>query len=213
MIIAFVNRKGGCGKSTACVHFAYWCSTTKKKRKVLAVDCDEQASSAAWIQSMEGNKIATLTMTDTNDIIDKIPHLDESHDIVVVDSPAAAQEITRAILLVCDLAVIPVQPSGIDLHSTAETVRLVSQAQKVRGGSPMAAAFLSRAIKGTRLKNEAIAFLKEYPNILFLKSVIHQRVVVADTFGQDCTVWDFSNASDTQAEYQQLFAEMWRLAK
>jgi chromosome partitioning protein len=210
MIIAFINQKGGCGKSTTAVHFAYWLTTAKRKKKVVLVDCDEQQSSLAWMQSLDV-KIPSYSFADTNKIIEEIPELDNCNDYVVVDGPASAQEITRAILLISDLAILPVQPSGLDLHSTAETIRLISQAQKVRGEQLIAAAFISKAQKKTRLKDEAIAFLEQAPNLTLLKTVIHQRVVVADSFGQDATIWDLPKSSDSQDEYKSLFSEIWKL--
>ena len=62
----------------------------------------------------------------------------------------------RAILFRADLAVIPCQPSGVDLRSAADAVKLVKQALSVRNGPPEALVFLSRAVKGTKLKDEAI---------------------------------------------------------
>ena len=76
-----------------------------------------------------------------------------------------------------DLAVTPVQPSGIDVQSAADAVRLIKQAQSVRQGPPQAVMFLSRAVKGTKLKTEARELLgklaltiKLYSNRSFTKN-------------------------------------------
>jgi chromosome partitioning protein len=58
-----------------------------------------------------------------------------------------------------DLAVVPVQPSGIDVQSAADGVRLIKQAMEVRQGPPQAVMFLSRAVKGTKLNIEAMELL------------------------------------------------------
>lgn len=213
MIVSFTNQKGGVGKSTTAVHFAYWLKTKKRNISVTLVDSDEQQSAVTWLKAMEGVDIPVSTLLTTNEIIERLPNLADEFDVVVVDAPASAQEVARAVLLVADLAVIPIQPSAIDIHSSTETFRLVAQAQKVRGGQPNAAAFISRAIKGTKLKNEAIAFLKVTPGITPLKHIIHQRVGVADTFGQYATVWDLPGTKDSQEEYEKLFVEIWRLMK
>jgi chromosome partitioning protein len=56
-------------------------------------------------------------------------------------------------------------------------MRLVKQAQSVRGGLPKAVMFLSRAVKGTKLKDEAIALLGKNPEAILLDTVIHQKGV------------------------------------
>ncbi|MHC5614248.1 MAG: P-loop NTPase family protein [Nostoc sp.] len=72
---------------------------------------------------------------------------------------AGLSEPSRAILFRADLAVVPCQPTGLDLQSASDAVRLIRQAQSVRGGAPQAAIFISRAVKGTKLLGEAIALL------------------------------------------------------
>jgi chromosome partitioning protein len=51
------------------------------------------------------------------------------------------------------------QPSGIDVQSAADAVKLIKQAQSVRQGPPQAVMFLGRAVKGTKLKTEAMELL------------------------------------------------------
>jgi chromosome partitioning protein len=105
---------------------------------------------------------------------------------------------------------IPVQPTGVDLRSASDAMRLVKQAQSVRGGLPKAVMFLSRAVKGTKLKDEAIALLNKNPGAILLDTVIHQKQAIADTSGQSATVWDLPGkpASESAAEYEKLFSEM-----
>src|SRR4028119_164278 len=56
-------------------------------------------------------------------------------------------------------AVVPIQPSGIDVQSAAHAVRLIKQPQSVRQCPPQALIFLSRAPKETKLKTEAMELL------------------------------------------------------
>jgi chromosome partitioning protein len=94
-----------------------------------------------------------------DDLLDQLTDLAATVDYLVVDGPAGLSEATRAILMRADLAVVPVQPSGIDVQSAADAVRLIKQAQSVRQGPPQAVMFLSRAVKGTKLKAEAMELL------------------------------------------------------
>lgn len=206
-IVSFVNQKGGCSKSTTSVHFAYWL-TVKKKARVLLVDADAQRSSSIWMKSME-LEIPFEVVQSPDELLDELPKLAEKCEFLVVDGPAGLSESTRAILFRADLAIVPCQPSGVDLRSAADAVKLIRQAQSVRNGPPDAALFIARAVKGTRLKEEAIAVL-EKSGMPILKTVVHQRQLIADMFGQRATVWDMSGkaATDSQKEYQGLFKEV-----
>jgi chromosome partitioning protein len=207
-IIALINQKGGCGKSTTAVHFTYWLAT-KKKKKVLLVDADAQQSSSLWLSGME-LQIPYKVVQTPDDLLEQIPELAGSCDELIVDGPASLAEATRAILFRADLAIVPVQPTGVDLRSASDAVRLVKQAQSVRGGPPAAAVFLSRAVKGTKLKDEAIALLSKTPEVTLLKTVIHQKQAIADTSGQSATVWDLPSrpATESAREYERLFKEI-----
>jgi chromosome partitioning protein len=212
-IIGFINQKGGCGKSTATVHFVYWFSAIKKK-KVLLVDADAQKSSSQWLEGMDIS-IPYLVLNSPDDLLEQLPILATEYDYLIVDGPASLSEETRAILFRADLAVIPVQPTGVDLRSANDAIRLVRQAQSVRGGIPASAIFVSRAVKNTNLKKEAIALLSKMEDTTLIKTVIHQKQVIADTSGQNATVWELSgqSAGDSAKEYERLFKEIIKMLK
>jgi chromosome partitioning protein len=210
-VISFVNQKGGVSKSTTSIHFTYW--LLKQGKRVLLVDADAQQSSSQWVKGIEAVEVVCEVLSTPDELLEKIPILAEQCDYLVVDGPASLSEATRAILFRTDLAIIPVQPSGVDLRSSADTMRLVAQAQSVRGGQPQAALFLSRAVKGTRLKEEAIVLLEKNPGAVLLETTIHQKQAIADSSGQSATVWDMAGkpAADSAEEYDLLFKEILNL--
>jgi chromosome partitioning protein len=205
-VIAFINQKGGCAKSTTAVHFAYWLS--REQFKVMLVDADAQRSGSIWLESLE-DPVPHTVLQAPKQLLEQIPQLAKQYDWVVVDGPAGLSEATKAIVLRTDFAVIPCQPSGIDLRSAADAVQLIRQAQNLRNGSPEAAVFLSRAVRGTRLKDEAITSLSKL-GIPVLDTVVHQRQAVADTFGQSATVWEIlgTAAAEAAEEFDLLFEEI-----
>lgn len=206
-IVAFSNQKGGVGKSSAAVHFAYWLAVRQKKT-VQLIDSDPQKSSSYWLGAMDAGIKATI-LASPDDLLEQIPALASECDYLIVDGAAGLAEPTRAVLFRADLAVIPCQPTGLDLHSASDAVRLVKQAQSVRFGLPKAALFLSRAIKNTKLKSEAIELLRKLPEVTALKTIIHQRQAVADSFGQGATVWNLGKSgADAAKEYESLFKEI-----
>lgn len=210
-IISLVNQKGGVSKSTTAIHLVYWLQF-KEKHKVLLIDADSQRSSSQWLEGADFDTDYQV-LSEADDILEQVPDLADDYDYVVIDGSASLAETSRAILFVSDLALIPVQASGVDLRSATQSLRIVKQAQKVRGGLPQACVFLSRAVKGTTLKQEAIEYLQELGEtkvVQPLKSVIHQKQVIADTSGQNATVFNLSGRSATESsrEYQNLFTEV-----
>ncbi len=205
-VIAFINQKGGCAKSTTAVHFAYW--LYHKQRNVLLIDADAQRSSSIWLESLQDPLPWKVAQT-SDQLLALIPALATQYELLVIDGPAGLSEATKTILLQTDLAVIPCQPTGVDLRSAADAIRLIQQVQLIRAGVPKAAVFLSRAVKGTRLKDEARDQLNSL-GVPILKTVIHQRQAVADTFGQAATVWELLGKASLEAaeEFEALFAEI-----
>lgn len=205
-VIALVNQKGGCAKSTTAVHLAYW--LFHQQRNVMLVDADAQRSSSIWLESLE-DPIACEVAQTSEALLEQIPKLTKQYDDLVVDGPAGLSDATKAIMLRADLALIPCQPTGVDVRSAADAIRLIRQVQATRDGAPQAAVFLARAVKGTRLKDEAIGHLDSL-NVPILQTVIHQRQSVADTFGQAATVWELLGKASVEAaeEFEQLFREV-----
>jgi chromosome partitioning protein len=204
MLIGILNRKGGCGKSTTAVHLAYWLA--QRKQSVMVIDSDGQTSSSQWLTKLN---LPSLVINDPDDLFDQIALYSGQYSAVIVDSPAVLGETAKAVLLSVDLALVPVQPSNLDLLATKDIVRLVNQAQKIRKGTPKAAMFLSRAAKGTVLLREAQEVLSQTEGLTLLKQVIYQRQVIADAPGQSATVFNMSGDAASQAarDYEQLFEE------
>ena len=205
-IVVVVNQKGGAGKSTVSVHLARWLH--KHNQAVAVVDADAQQSSSKWLSRLELS-IPCQVVQSPDELLDELPKLSEAYTWVIVDGPAALSETTRATILSADLAIIPCQPTGVDLESASDTVRLVQQAQRIRRGEPRAVMFVNRAVKGTKLKDEAIEVLRLFPGVTVLDKVLHQRQIIADCFGQNSTVFDLSGSSAgiARREMEELFKQ------
>ncbi|MBD2088307.1 ParA family protein [Microcoleus sp. FACHB-1515] len=186
-VIALVNQKGGCGKSTLACHLAWWLA--QQGRSVAVIDSDGQQSASRWLSKMSP-PIETHVISEGTRLLEEIPMIAKSFDCIVVDGGGMLSDITLNILLRSDLAIIPAQPTGLDLSSTHEALKLVQQVQSVRSGKPKVRLVLSRATKGTRLLQESRTLLE--PKGL-LRTVLYQRQAIADCFGQKAVVWTMPN--------------------
>ena len=156
-VISIVNQKGGCGKSTTAVHLAYWLA---QNHRVTLIDADSQQSSSVWLANLS-KTIPHTAILDPEGLFEAIETAREEYDMVVVDGPGSLSEITKTILDVSDLSLVPCQPSGLDLSSSNKILQVIRQRQKVRGGQPIVGLFLSRAVKGTLLLKETQQALGE----------------------------------------------------
>jgi chromosome partitioning protein len=209
VLISVLNQKGGVGKSTTAVHLARWLQL--QGQAVHLADLDPQRTSSSWLANADSFALAcTVVPADSDAVLEQLPTLAQSVDVVVVDGPAGLSDATRAVMLLADLVLTPVQPAGADLHSAVEVLRLVGQARNIRNGPPDAAVFLNRATKGTRLLAEARAALEQLDGIRLLSTAITQRQAVADCYSQGCTVFDADTGPGVQAaaEYRRLFADL-----
>lgn len=206
MIITVVNQKGGTGKTCTAVHLAYWLAQ-KKKRSVQLIDADSQASSSTWIKLLNVG-IPQLAIFDADELAEKVPELASETEYTVIDGAGSISELTRVILYYANLALVPCQPTALDLHSSSSVFRLIRQARGFRGEELKAAAFISRAIPRTRLKDEAREALSQISDIVLLKTIVHNRQAIADAFGQQSVVWQMgSDAKKAASEYTSLFKE------
>lgn len=138
--ILVINSKGGSGKTTLTTNLASYYASRKVRTTIL--DYDPQGSSLQWLKMRPGHvekinganavpsKSAALRSTQT-----WIPAETET---LIIDAPAGAkglllQELVRR----SNYIVIPVAPSAIDIHATADFVKelfLVGGARNSKAG-------------------------------------------------------------------------------
>ena len=83
-------------------------------------------------------------------------------DVVVIDLPPQNGAATAAALMVADLFLVPVAPSGLDLRAAAKALDLLREARQARGrGEPKALLVPSRVDRRTGAGREIEAALHE----------------------------------------------------
>ncbi|MFH1417342.1 MAG: ParA family protein [Planctomycetota bacterium] len=209
MLIAVVNQKGGVGKTTLAVHLAVWLH--ERGNNVAFIDADGQSSSSRWIQSAERG-ITLVRETDADAIIEQAQILRRNHDLVVADGPANLADSTRALLLVADFALVPCGVTVPELESTADTIRILCNAQAVRPpGLPPATVVLGR------LRDDRFSLTREAPEaaqtlgLPVCRHVLRLREALADAPGQRTVVWRMGyRAKAATTEMQNVIMEVMR---
>ncbi|TVS00203.1 MAG: ParA family protein [Rhodospirillales bacterium] len=139
-IISVCNFKGGAGKSTIAVNLACALHRATGKAGVL-VDADRQATAATWAKAgLLPVKTVTRLLHEAKPEerypgmlwVTHIKGLAASNPFVVIDLPPGLQYSIAAVTTVSDLIVIPVNPSGIDFHSTSGFIALIQKSRELR---------------------------------------------------------------------------------
>ena len=203
-IIALTNSKGGVGKSTAAVHLAAWCHQAGKRTAL--VDADAQGASSLWLQEAVP-EVPVFRLQTPDEILDQVPRLAPQFETLVIDGPAGLSEVTRAVLLVAHLALLPCGPSVLDLRAVQEAIRVVGQAQRIRGGPPQAVLVLNKLQVQYRLTQELLATA---PGLdVPVLGGLRLRQAFAEAAGQGTLVWRLGpRATAATEELLRLFGEL-----
>src|SRR5262245_3821623 len=205
-MIAFVNLKGGVGKSTFAGHMTWWLH--QGGRNVALVDTDLQRSSSIWLQRANMD-IPAFAFQDAKQFIKEVAPLREKFEVLVVDGPGGIEEFTLRILLMADLALVLCLPSAFDLRASDSAIQVIKQAQLVREtGKPVALFLANRVQARTRLSTELLTTAQKI-GIPMVKTAIHLRQVYADAPGQDTTVFAMgTRGKDAVDELNRVFQEV-----
>ena len=184
-IIAVLNQKGGCGKTTIAINLTH--SLQNQGYKALLVDSDPQGSARDWNAENDG-KIIPVIGLDRESLANDIEAVKKGYDFIVIDGAPSIAKLVAAAVKIADFILIPVQPSPWDIWATADLVDIIKARQEVTDGRPIAAFIVSRAIKNTKLSTEVIEALKQY-ELPVLNSYTTQRVIYPTSASEGQTVY------------------------
>lgn len=167
-IIAFLNPKGGSGKTTATINVSTCLANSGKS--VAVVDTDPQMSLTNWNKAGKAT-FDVFTAASEKDVYQVRKDLSE-YDFVIIDGAGSLSVITSAAVMVSDLIIIPVTPSPLDF-SAAGSVVTVLEAQAYN--RPVEARFLiTRKIEQAAMLSVLKDSIAE-TDIKLLKTAITQR--------------------------------------
>jgi chromosome partitioning protein len=205
MVIVMANSKGGVGKSTLAVHLATWLH--EQGQTVILADCDAQRSSSDWIKEA-APEVRTVRLNNPDDILDKLPRLDREADYVIADGPGSNNEMSRALLLSADHAIVPCKASMLEVRALSQATSILKQARNIRKGMPKAQAVLSMVGKNYRLTQDMKDAAKKL-RLSLTDTPLTLRQIYADAPGQATVVWRMgSRGKDAAKEMERLFREI-----
>ena len=197
-VIAVVNLKGGCGKSTIAVNLA--CELASNSDSVLLLDNDSQGTSMHWSSHgrlpIKGEFMPLENEQDGERLVRTVAARTERY--IVLDAPAHVGAATLAAGKIADLVLIPVTASGVDLLATRAAVDLVHQARILRrSGVPRCLIVPSKIDRRTDAGRQIDEQLRAFGETI--GPSIHQRTAFVEAFAAG--KWIGEHAPQSAAHY------------
>lgn len=153
-VVAFVNQKGGVGKSTLATNTA---AILSESYRVVLLDTDEQGSSELWCNARDedfaGNykvrgfsKHYKKTVNASAVTID-LEDIAGGCDIIVVDTPGRNEFVSLGVISASNLVIIPLTPGNYSLWSSDATMQLIQKVAAIKSGDFAARFLLNRRDK------------------------------------------------------------------
>lgn len=193
-IIAVLNLKGGCGKSTIAVNLACELATTGDK--VLLIDNDAQGTARHWWSGgrlpVQGEFMPLENEEDGERLVRAASARRDRY--IVLDAPAHVTAATQAAGKIADLVLIPVTASGIDLVATEAAVELVRQARATRrSGGPRCLIVPSKIDRRTDAGRQIDQKLRAFGETV--GPAVHQKIAFVEAFGAGKWIGEYAPQS------------------
>jgi len=208
-IIGLIQVKGGTGRSTLATNLA---GQLANKGRVLLVDCDmPQGTSASWVAMREAGNVAAATAGDHKELVQVIEAHQAEYDFIVLDGPPRIAELTRAILLLSDLSLVPVGASAAEIWATSDMLPIIEEAQALKSDVNVRTVWV-RYRGYTRAAKEISRSAGRELGLKALKTKIGFRVAYSDALAAGLTAVETTD-KNARGEIEALTREVIRLAK
>ena len=206
-IIALVGNKGGAGKTTLAVNLA---AGLARQENVAVIDADPQGSALQW-RAIAGDSSAAHVAAAEEDLQHQAFKLLQDYRCVLIDCPPSVHAPqTGAVLGFGDLALIPVQPSPMDLWANVHIEQSINDSRKVNPSlrTLLVINQLEPRTTLSRLVRDALSEIA-FP---VAATAVRRRAIYRTSALQGRSVFDMGRrGADAATEIDQLIQEVTRL--
>lgn len=203
--IVLAQQKGGAAKTTLCVHLAV--AAEQAGFKTAIIDTDPQGSASAVWGAARGDvapPVAAVLAAELRDALEAAEA--DGYQVVFIDTAPHTAPAIEAVARVVDLAIVPVQPSILDVAATQRTVDLL------RAAKVPAVAVLTRAPSRSDEETNETQKAMEALGLPMLKGWMGERKVYRRALTQGQAVAEFEPSSKAAKEIKQLWKEIEQLS-
>ncbi len=203
-VIALVGNKGGAGKTTLSINLA---SHMSRQSTTAVVDADPQGSALQWRAFSENEN--TVPIIEASDQLEtQAKELLQDYQYVLFDCPPSVHAPqTTTVLGFCDIALIPVQPSPVDLWATVHIEEAVMRARDINPRLRAILVINQLEVRTTlsRLVRDALTEI----GLPVANTALRRRAIFRSSALEGKSVFDMgSRGSDAAQEIEQLIEEV-----
>jgi len=214
MIVLFGHQKGGVGKSTIAINFAY--QIQKKYKNIAILDLDSQNSALLFNQLRVSQNLPIITCYKEDEIefesfIKK--YQNDRNNLLVIDSGGYDSDINRTALIKADIIITPVGISQIEIFGLQKFRKILKEASEALGTTVRTNVLLNNvdSRSKTRLKD-----LKEYiqekdKHFNLLDTILYSRADYKNSYGDGLTVKEYNKKAIAQEEIKSLAKDIYKL--
>lgn len=213
MILSSINHKGGTGKSLVSQNLAV--AYAAKGLKTCIIDADPSQNSMMWFTGREDPKYKVTVFSNTNHRSLRKTVSDcyenQNFEVVIIDSPPTLEKISKEIIAISHIVLIPLTPTGgHDIWSTEQLAEMIKDLEAEHEKKFPSYFLVNRLQHGFTAHEMFLSALEEHSSeygIPSLKSRFHLRTAYGAS-NMNCKTaieWDDSKA---KSEVQNLANEL-----
>lgn len=206
-IIAFVNQKGGVGKSTLTTNVA---AVLSESYKVLLLDTDQQGSSEDWGVSRtnkleEKNRLRGFSkhyrgIKKAREVTIDLAEIAASYDFVIVDTPGRNELVSLGVIAAANMVIIPLSPGNFSFWSSEVTQDLIQRIAETRPDDFAPRLLLNMRDTRKKVSREAEKALKELDIPVMQTSIGYRNLYELSSEGLSVMELPAKTDSDRKAQ-------------
>ncbi|MFK5937290.1 MAG: ParA family protein [Sulfurimonas sp.] len=214
MVVLFSHQKGGVGKSTIAINFAY--QVQNRYEDIAILDLDSQHSAILFNQLRVSVKLQTIKCVTQKDVdlIEFLSHYKSNeNNLLIIDSGGYDSDINRIALIKADIIITPLGISQIEIFGLQKFRKILKDASEALGKTIKTNVILNNVDSRSKSKLKDLKeYIKEKQNYFnLLDTTLYSRADYKNSYGDGLTVKEYSKKGQAQEEIKEFTKEIYKL--